>query len=257
VVALDVPTLAEAADLVDMLCGLVSWFKVGSELFTAVGPPAVDAVHRRGGWVFLDLKFHDIPRTVAAAVREGARLGVAMMTVHASAGEDALRLARQALRTPPGLRPARLSRASPGAPARIFAPPAPDPRPRPFLIAVSRLTSEMRSRGTLRHVVEAAQVARRCGLDGVVAAAAEVPAVRKACGPDFAVVTPGIRPAGRAGGDQARTATPAEAVRAGADFLVVGRPVLAASDPRQAVVRILEEMAAASRQERAPRPRKV
>ncbi|MDQ7819723.1 MAG: orotidine-5'-phosphate decarboxylase [Armatimonadota bacterium] len=241
VVALDVPTLAEAEDLVDRLCGLVSWFKVGSELFTAAGPAAVRAVLDRGGQVFLDLKFHDIPRTVAAAVRAAADLGVSMMTVHVAAGDEALTRSARALRTrrdPPG----RLS-------DRVSA--------RPLLVGVTRLTSEPATSGTSGQIVEAALLSRRCGLDGVVAAAGEAAAIRQVCGSDFIIVTPGIRPAGTDEGDQARTATPRDAVRAGADYLVVGRPILEAPDPREAAGSILEEIEAALRQEGDAPPRKV
>lgn len=257
VVALDVPTLSEAEDLVDSLRGRVVWFKVGSELFTSAGPPAVRAVLDRGGRVFLDLKFHDIPRTVAAAVRAAADLGVSMMTVHVAAGEEALTRAAQVLRTrrdSPGMLPDR-------APARphVRAPGArmPLPGPRPVLVGVTRLTSEPATADAPDQVVEAALLSRRCGLDGVVAAAGEAPAVRAACGSDFIIVTPGIRPAGTSGGDQVRTATPLEAVRAGADYLVVGRPILEAPDPRAAAAAILEEVDAALRQEGDVPPRKV
>lgn len=223
IVALDVPTLKDAERFVDDLAPIVTWFKVGPELFTAAGPQAVTMVRERGRRVFLDLKFHDIPRTVTAAVAAAARLGVAMMNVHLAVGEEALRAAVEAVEGVRG--------------------------PRPVLLGVTRLTSIADGPDTVPRVVEAAAHAQRCGLDGVIASPREAAAIKGACGARFVVVTPGIRPAGSPVGDQRRTATAADAVRAGADYLVVGRPVLEAADPPAALRGFLQEMDAAIDQE--------
>lgn len=213
IVALDVPDLNQAAGLVGRLRPAVRWFKVGSELFTAAGPEAVSMVCDRGGRVFLDLKFHDIPTTVAGAVGAAARMGVAMVNVHVAGGEAMLRAAAAA-----------------GAAGSA----------RPMVIGVTLLTSH---EGRAERIVEAARLAQACGLDGVVASAREAPAIKEACGTEFVVVAPGIRPDSRAGDDQRRTATPEEAVRWGADYLVVGRPITQAVDPRSAAETILDAMA--------------
>lgn len=213
VVALDVPSLQEAVRLVEGLRPATDWFKVGAILFTTAGPDAVRSVHAAGGRVFLDLKFHDIPQTVEGAVAAAADLGVALVTVHCATGPAALEAAVRAARRSPRLR----------------------------VLGVTRLTSA-RGRGG---VLAAARVAFAAGLDGVTAAAGEVRAVKRACGAGFLVATPGIRPAGTDAGDQARTATPRAAVRAGSDFLVVGRPVVAARDPLAAARAIQDEIAAA------------
>ena len=227
IVALDVPNLEDATRVVDAVAGITRWFKVGSELFTAAGPRAVAMVQERGGRVFLDLKFHDIPHTMAAAVNAAGRLGVAMLNVHVAAGEEALRAAVAAI-----------------------AETREDGREhRSLLLGVTRLTSIEDRPEVMAQVVDAAARAKWCGLDGVVASAREAAAIKAACGPEFLVVTPGIRPAGVRPGDQRRIATPAEALRAGADYLVIGRPVLTATDPRAAVAAILEEMDTASHQE--------
>jgi orotidine-5'-phosphate decarboxylase len=226
IVALDVDTVGQCAALVERLEGLVGHFKIGSQLFTAAGPAAVDAVQKRGGRVFLDLKFHDIPNTVAAAAREAAALGVFMLNVHASGGVAMMRAAADAVAASPG---------------------------RPLAIAVTVLTSL--DRHTLAtqmgivssvegHVLSLARLARDAGLDGVVASPNEIRAIRGQMGPGFVVVTPGVRPAGAAADDQARTATPGAAVQAGAHYLVVGRPITAATDPAAAARAILAEMRA-------------
>src|SRR2546426_5222350 len=219
IVALDVPTLEGAARFVTTLAPAVRWFKVGSELFTAVGPRAVTMILERGGKVFLDLKFHDIPRTVAAAVGAAARLGVHMMNVHIGAGEETLRAAVQAIG---GVR-GQVSGVSDTRSVEV-RPQTPDPRP--LLLGVTRLTSVEDQPGIMAQIVDAAARAKWCGLDGVIASAREAAAIKSACGWEFVVVTPGIRPAGASTDDQRRTATPAEAVLAGADYLVGGRPVL-------------------------------
>lgn len=215
-VALDVPALQDASRLLDVLASRVQWYKVGSELFTAAGPRAVEVVLAHGGSVFLDLKFHDIPRTVAAAVSAAARLGVSMLNVHIAAGEAALRAAVDAAAS------------------------------RSRVLGVTRLTSLEDGPGALADVVDAAARAKWCGLDGVVASAREVAAIKAACGREFLVVTPGIRPVGASSDDQRRHATPAVAIRAGADYLVVGRPILAAVDPLAAVSHLLQEIEAAA-----------
>jgi len=209
IVALDVPDLAEAALLLARLRPLVRWFKVGSELFTAAGPRAVALVLESGGRVFLDMKYHDIPQTVGRAVASAGRLGVSMVNVHAAGGEAMLRAAA-------GARGAGV-----------------------LLIGVTVLTSLQDDPLT---VADQARRVQEAGLDGVVASAREAALIKQACGDRFLVVTPGIRPADAPEDDQRRTATPGEAVAAGSDFLVVGRPITAARDPAQAAERILDEM---------------
>lgn len=214
IVALDVPALREAVALIGRLRPMVRWFKVGSELFTAAGPGAVTAVHDHGGRVFLDLKFHDIPATVAGAVTAAARLGVAMLTVHIAGGEAMLRAAAAAATGATG-------------------------PPRPLVIGVTLLTSQD---GGVGHIVDAARLAQACGLDGVVASAREAPQIKEACGTEFVVIAPGIRPAPVVGDDQRRTTTPEDAVRWGADYLVVGRPITRADDPQRAAEAVLASM---------------
>lgn len=214
-VALDVPSLSQAARLVEDVRPATDWFKVGSILFTAAGPDAVRMVHAAGGRVVLDLKFHDIPQTVEGAVAAAADLGVALLTVHCAAGPAALAAAVRAARRSSALR----------------------------VLGVTLLTSA-RGRGG---VLAAARLACAAGLDGVTAAAGEVRGIKRVCGAGFLVLTPGIRPAGADAADQARIATPRAAVRAGSDFLVVGRPVVAARDPLAAARAIQDEIAAAWR----------
>src|SRR2546426_1721515 len=250
IVALDVPSLEGAARFVTTLAPTVRWFKVGSELFTAVGPRAVTMILERGGKVFLDLKFHDIPRTVAAAVGAAARLGVHMMNLHIGAGEDVLRAAVRALDDNEPVTPQR----SPVTSMRIT-----NHESRitgPLLLGVTQLTSYHDGPEVMAAVVDAAARAKWCGLDGVIASAREAAAIKSACGPEFVVVTPVIRPAGASSDDQRRTATPAEAVLAGADYLVVGRPVLDAVDPLAVVSGMIQEMEAAVRQESGVSERK-
>jgi orotidine-5'-phosphate decarboxylase len=226
IVALDVRTAALATGLVDRLAGQVGMFKVGSQLFTALGPEFVQGLVGRGEKVFLDLKYHDIPNTVAAAVGEASRLGISLLTVHALGGRAMIEAAMGAL-------PALGTR----------------------LLAVTVLTSHdeetLSQIGVPGHVADwvrrLAVLARDAKADGVVASPHEVALIREACGPDIVVVTPGIRPAGAARGDQARAATPAAALAAGADYLVVGRPIIEAPDPAEAAAAIIEEMAAARR----------
>lgn len=223
IVALDFPSLAEAAEMVGKLAPVVSWFKVGSELFTAAGPDAVAMVRAYGGKVFLDLKYHDIPNTVHRAVAAAGRLRVAMLNVHIAGGEAMLRAAVEA--------------------SQSAGPPAPGPGPRPLILGVTVLTSQ-ETEGT-GGVVESARLAQTCGLHGVVASAREAAAIKKACGEEFIVVTPGIRPSGWPGDDQRRTTTPEAAIREGSDYLVVGRPITAATDPRFAAETVLAELESA------------
>jgi orotidine-5'-phosphate decarboxylase len=227
IVALDPPDLGAAEALVERLAGVVLHFKVGSVLFTAAGPAAVEMVQRRGGRVFLDLKYHDIPATVAGAVHAAARLGVGLLTVHASGGVAMLRAAAEA------------ARAARGA--------------RPQIVAVTVLTSVDRAAlhrelgvpvAVEGHAVHLAALAREAGCDGVVASPREAARLRAILGPAALIVTPGIRPTGSGADDQARTAAPAMAVRAGADYLVVGRPITGASDPAAAATAILAELPA-------------
>ena len=205
IVALDVASPVDAGELVSALRGRVGMFKVGSQLFTAAGPDFVRKLVDSGEKVFLDLKYHDIPNTVADAVAMAARLGVSLVDVHALGGKAMLEAAVGAL-------PAMATR----------------------LLAITVLTGhdegtlgEIGVAGTLpASVRRLARLAQAAGLDGVVASPHEVALIREACGRDFLIVTPGIRPTGAAPGDQARTATPTAALAAGADYLVVGRPIL-------------------------------
>ena len=230
-IALDVPSAASALALADTLRGAVGGYKIGSQLFTAEGPSIVRALAERGDRVFLDLKFHDIPNTVAGAIESASHLGAWMMNVHASGGAAMMSAAGEAA-----------DRASAQG------------RPRPLVIAVTVLTSMSAqalssvgvSRSPFDQVVHLAQMARASGMDGVVASPLETAAIREACGPDFLIVTPGIRggSAEQSGGrqDQARTMAPGEAMRAGATFLVIGRPITGAKDPRAAAQAIIEEI---------------
>jgi orotidine-5'-phosphate decarboxylase len=216
--ALDVDTAQAATTLAASLRGHVGGFKVGSHLFTAEGPGFVRELTARGDRVFLDLKYHDIPNTVASAVRAAARLGVWMLNVHASGGRGMMRAAREA--------------AHQGEDGHV-----------PLVIAVTVLTSFDGpsladvgvERQVIAHVEHLALLAQDAGLDGVVASPVETRRLRERCGPGFLIVTPGIRSGPpKAGDDQMRTMTAAEAVRAGANYLVVGRPLIAASDPAAA-----------------------
>ncbi len=226
IVALDVPDASAAGSLVARLEGTCTWFKVGLELFVAAGPAVLEPLLNRGYSVFLDLKFHDIPNTVAGAVRSAAGLGIHMTTVHASGGPAMLAAAREALNN------------------------VPHP---PELLAVTMLTSmdagQTGAIGLERNPAEQVELLARmgvhAGMRGFVCSPQEVAAVRAITGSDGVLVVPGIRPAGAAVGDQKRIATPAETLRLGASYLVVGRPITQASDPAAAAQAILEEMAAA------------
>lgn len=228
IVAFDVPDSAEALVLADRLSHLPLWAKLGLELFTAEGPELVRAIHKRGLPVFLDLKFHDIPNTVKAAVRSASVLGVSMCTVHALGGEDMCRAAVD------GRNEA----------AAITIQDTVASLKRPLIMAVTVLTSQGGDAAELKaRVVELAIMAKNSGLDGVVCSGHEVEAVKKACGANFLCLCPGIRFAGAASDDQARVCTPAQAVAAGADFLVMGRPIIRAQDPAEAAHLALSEMA--------------
>lgn len=203
------PSLVEAEVFVKKLQGVVAFFKIGLQLFTREGPAVVAMVRRYGAEVFLDLKFHDIPNTVARACESAAQLGVSFLTLHTSGGKEMM------------------------AAAAVQ-------KKRPKLLGVTVLTSEMGDAHTEKRVVELARSAQEAGLDGVVCSGHEIAAVRRACGKDFLLVVPGIRPVGSTVGDQKRVMTPREALDAGADYLVMGRPILEAKDPSQAVQQALQ-----------------
>ncbi|HUW49687.1 MAG TPA: orotidine-5'-phosphate decarboxylase [Sulfuricella sp.] len=220
IVALDFSTRQDALALVERLDPASCRLKVGKELFTAAGPGLVERLNELGFEVFLDLKFHDIPNTVAAACKAAAGLGVWMLNVHALGGRRMMEAAREALE---------------GATGR-----------RPRLIAVTVLTSmgredlnELGIAGELREtVLRLARLAQASGLDGVVCSAQEASSLRQELGTDFCLVTPGIRPANAVRDDQTRVVTPAEAIRLGSDYLVIGRPVTRAADPLQVLQQI-------------------
>ncbi len=229
IVALDTPSLARAEAIADALSDIVRWYKIGPHLFTATGQAAVAALLRRGR-IFLDLKFHDIPSVVAAGVEAAARLGVSLCTVHALGGAAMMRAAREG--------------------AAAGAPPGRTP---PRVIGVTVLTStdaaalaEVGLTGAPGDVAtRLAGLAKAAGLDGVVTSPMDAPAIRAACGPGFLLVCPGIRLAGEERGDQRRVDTPRAAIEAGADLLVVGRPITGAGNPRAAAEAVLDEIAAA------------
>jgi orotidine-5'-phosphate decarboxylase len=224
--ALDVHGLNDIDRWADTLAGKVGMFKVGKELFTACGPAAVKAVQRHGGQVFLDLKYHDIPNTVAKAMCEAARMGVQLANLHALGGAEMMETAATAVQ-------------------KEFS-----DSERPRLLAVTILTSSTVE--TLRQVgiehsvqdmvVRLARLAKASGMDGVVASPLEIGLIREACGPDFLIVTPGVRPSFASVDDQKRIMTPAEAVSSGADYLVIGRPIAKATDPVQAAECISNEI---------------
>jgi orotidine-5'-phosphate decarboxylase len=228
IVALDFAEAKPALELAGRLDPARCRVKVGSELFTSAGPALVEQLVALGFGVFLDLKFHDIPNTVAAACRAAARMGVWMLNVHAAGGRAMLEAAREAI--PPADKSSRL-------------------------IAVTVLTSmgvtdlaEIGVAGTPDDsVLRLAALARSCGLDGVVCSAREATLLRKACGGSFCLVTPGIRPADAASDDQQRIMTPAAAIAAGADYLVIGRPITRAPDPLEALETINREIASTMR----------
>ena len=225
IIALDLANAKEASKLLDRLPESIRWFKVGLELFIGDGPAVIDMLKSRGKQIFLDLKLHDIPNTVASAVSSSARLGISMLTVHASGGNAMMQAAANAARQA-------------GKEA-------------PKLIAVTTLTSlneiDMAQIGIKRslneHVLALAKMALASEMNGLVSSVHEVPLLRKHFGASPIIVTPGIRPEfAQTAVDQKRVSTPKTAVEAGSDFLVVGRPILTAQDPRAAAIAILKEM---------------
>ncbi len=222
-VALDTPDLFRARELAELVRPYVGGLKVGLEFITALGPEGVRAIVALGLPVFADVKFHDIPNTVAGAARSICALGASLFNVHVSGGEAMLRAAVDAARTA-------------------------DPRPR--VLGVTVLTSlndaDLAAVGqagpAAAQVVRLARLAKLAGLDGVVCSPLEIAAIRKACGPDFLIVTPGVRPSGADPADQQRFMTPAQAIRTGADILVVGRPITGARDPAAAASAIADEI---------------
>jgi orotidine-5'-phosphate decarboxylase len=242
ILALDYPSLDPALEMAQTLSSVVGIFKINIHLFTAEGPAAVQKLNQLGPGIFLDLKFHDIPNTVKGAVTSALALpGVQLLDVHALGGLEMMRAAAK-------VRDEAKAKASKS--------------PLPKLLAITILTSmdndALRGVGIAapasRRVVQLARLAKKAGMDGVVASPQEIRAIRKACGKDFLIVVPGIRPVVGGGrtskgrhktDDQARVATPAEAIRAGADYLVIGRPITGAPDPEAAARAILEEISSA------------
>ena len=233
VVALDVDTIEQALSLVEGLRGLVGMFKIGKQLFTTAGPEIVRRIIGMGEKVFLDLKFHDIPNTVAKTSVEAARLGVSIFNLHAMGGSRMMRAAVDAVNE-------TIER---------------EKMPRPLILGVTVLTSHTQEslneigidRRLEDEVVALAKLCKASGIDGVVASPHEIIRIREAVNHrDFVVLTPGVRPTGAVLNDQSRVMTPAEAIRAGADFLVVGRPITAADNPVLAAQKILEEIEQAS-----------
>jgi len=227
IVALDVPDERSCERVLSALKGTVGFIKIGLELFTGCGPRIVEKALEGGLKVFLDLKFHDIPNTAARAVQNVAGLGVSIINVHCLGGIEMMRAAREALEKTCAI------------------------QARPLLVGVTVLTShseetfskDLAVAGSLADSVKRlALLAQRAGLDGVVASPKEIGLIKEACGKDFRVITPGVRPAWAGANDQKRVMTPKEAIQAGADLIVVGRPIVAAENPREAAKRILEEM---------------
>ena len=216
ILALDVDSPEKARNFVNLLYPKVRIFKIGSQLFTGCGPKIIEFIHKKGGEVFLDLKFYDIPNTVANAVAQACRLKVKMLTLHISGGKEMLEAAVKAAKE---------------ASLAIK-------RRRPLLIGVTVLTSQESGRD---EVLRLARIGLGCGLDGVVCSAQEVRFLRGELGKDFVIVTPGIRPRQTGVDDQKRIATASQAIAAGSDFLVVGRPILEAKDPLEALTGILNE----------------
>ncbi len=229
IVALDVHTMADVEQLVQKLGDTVSYYKVGMELFYSVGPDVVRWLSQQGKKVFLDLKLHDIPNTVAGGLCSLMDLGASIVNVHASGGYTMMKTAAE----------------------RLHAAAAERGIECPKIIAITVLTSisqeEWNGTGQTRAIEDSvltlARLTKSAGLDGVVASPREAAAIRQACGPDFLIVTPGVRPAGSAVNDQTRIATPAAAIRNGASHIVVGRPIRMADDPQAAAEAIIAEMA--------------
>jgi len=229
VLALDVDNFKKAEELVGKLSDYVGVFKIGNQLFSAEGPKIINMINDRGNKVFLDLKFHDIPNTVARAAEIATKLGVYIFNVHTSGGYEMMRAAAEAsekISLALGVR-------------------------KPLILGVTLLTSinqeilekEIGIKKRIeKQVVHLAKLAKTAGLDGVVASSWEIKEIRKACGENFVILTPGIRPAGKSFDDQKRVMTPREAIKLGADFLVIGRPIRNASNPVEAAKEILREM---------------
>lgn len=229
IVALDFENLHTANQIVCQLGDLVTWFKIGGQLFTATGPTSAETFRNLGKKVFLDLKFHDIPNTVTGAVTAAAKTGASMINMHASGGFEMMRAASEAT-------------AAQASTLDI---------PRPLLLGVTVLTSidegsfrrDFDTNRKLRdQVAYLAELSQNAGLDGVVASPLEIEVVRRVCGERFLIVTPGVRPRWAAVGDQRRIKTPAEAIEAGADYIVVGRPITGADNPRETAENILQEI---------------
>jgi len=229
VLALDVDDFKKAEELVSKLSDYVGAFKIGNQLFTAEGTKVVDMVNKKGGKVFLDLKFHDIPNTVARAAEVATKLGIYIFNVHTSGGYEMMKVAAEASKKISSILGIR----------------------KPLILGVTLLTSinqeilekEIHIKKKLEEqVVHLAKLAKAAGLDGVVASPWEIKEIRKACGEDFVILTPGIRPAGKSSDDQKRVMTPQEAIKLGSDFLVIGRPIRNASNPVEAAKEILREM---------------
>lgn len=229
VLALDVDDFKRAEGLVGKLSDYVGVFKIGSQLFTAEGAKVVNMVNERGGKVFLDLKFHDIPNTVARAAEVATKLGVYIFDIHTSGGYEMMKAAAEVT-----------AKTSQELGIR-----------KPIILGVTLLTSINQEilekeigirKGLEEQVVHLAKLAKAAGLDGVVASSWEIKEIRKACGEDFVILTPGIRPAGKSSDDQKRVMTPQEAIKLGSDFLVIGRPIRNAVNPVEAAKEILSEM---------------
>ncbi|MBF0483916.1 MAG: orotidine-5'-phosphate decarboxylase [Candidatus Omnitrophica bacterium] len=228
ILALDVYTLEEAKAIIYQLHDAVDIYKIGSQLFTACGPEIVRYVISKGKKVFLDLKYHDIPNTVASAVSSAIKMSadeisknaIFMCTVHTQGGEEMLKRSADAAHETAAQLGVR----------------------KPIIVGITVLTSDAKTEGVAALVLERARLAKKAGLDGVVASSQEAAMLRKELGKDFVIVTPGIRPAGAEVGDQKRITTPADAIKNGSDYLVVGRPILNAQDPQEAAKQILSEI---------------
>jgi len=228
IVALDVPNREQALQLVEQLYDEVGAFKIGMQLYNAEGPSIVKEIQRLGGKVFIDLKLHDIPNTVAEATKVLTNLQAFIMTLHAGGGKKML-----------------------AAAAKAAAESVPENGCKPLVVAVTVLTSLSQQefteeigveRSIAEQVVIWAKMAKEAGLAGVVASPQEIEVIRQACGPDFVIITPGIRPLWAAANDQSRIMTPKQAVQAGANYLVIGRPITADKEPKAAARRIVEEI---------------
>ncbi len=228
IVALDFSELDQAEKIVKKISGLVKIFKVGKELFTSAGPKAVEMIHRHNCRVFLDLKFHDIPNTVGAACESAARMGVFMLNVHALGGKTMMTSAVQAVH--------KAASETKTTPTKVLG----------VTVLTSLKDLDLREVGISKklekEVEDLAVLSQRCGLDGVVASGQEVKRIRKVTGNNFLIVAPGVRPTWAAHGDQKRIVTPKEAIQSGADFIVVGRPIIEHPQPLLAAEKILKEI---------------